>query len=254
MGTSNLIISGSNLPYLIIKSLATQDTFLYRLPPGCRGVDRLQLLRDQHLLAFLSSGYFYLLDLSYATTATATTASPLPQVKLHLRIPHEPIKTFDVDQALTSLVLGTTAGNVYVYDLAKALENERVLAKRRVEMGVEEGLVVTRLQRATMKEVSAYVKGEGAVEGESDKSCSVEENMDKYLPSFMVREEQTMQMPEGMPMFTDRSNGSVAFGGTQIQQPTMQRTSLLSSVRKPAIISTLKPLHSTASIVTVTQP
>jgi hypothetical protein len=158
LGTSNLIISGSNLPYLIIKSLATQDTFLYRLPSGCRGVDRLQLLRDQHLLAFLSSGYFYLLDLSYATTAATTTA--LPQVKLHLRIPHEPIKTFDVDQSLTSLLLGTTAGNVFVYDLAKALENERVLAKRRVEMGVEEALIVTRLQRATMKEVAAFIKGE----------------------------------------------------------------------------------------------
>jgi hypothetical protein len=53
------------------------------------------------------------------------------------------------------------------------------------------------------------------LEGESsDKSCSVEENFDKYLPSFMVKEEQTMQMPEGMPIFTDRSNGSVAFGGT----------------------------------------
>ena len=165
MGTSNLIISGFNLPYLIIKSLATQDTFLYRLPTGCRGVDRLQLLRDQHLLAFLSSGYFYVLDLSYATTATATTATTLPQVKLHLRIPHEPIKTFDIDQALTSLVLGTTAGNVFVYDLAKALENERVLAKRRVEMGVEEALIVTRLQRATMKEVAAFIKGEKGAGG-----------------------------------------------------------------------------------------
>jgi hypothetical protein len=162
LGTSNLIISGSNLPYLIIKSLATQDTFLYRLPTGCRGVDRLQLLRDQHLLAFLSSGYFYLLDLSYAITATTTA---LPQVKLHLRIPHEPIKTFDIDQSLTSLLLGTTAGNVFVYDLAKALENERVLAKRRVEMGVEEGLVVTRLQRASLKEVSAYVKGDKGAGG-----------------------------------------------------------------------------------------
>ena len=162
MGTSNLIISGSNLPYLIIKSLSTQDTFLYRLPTGCRGVDRLQLLRDQHLLAFLSSGYFYLLDLSYATTATTTA---LPQVKLHLRIPHEPIKTFDIDQSLTSLLLGTTAGNVFVYDLAKALENERVLAKRSVEMGVEEALIVTRLQRATMKEVAAFIKGEKGAGG-----------------------------------------------------------------------------------------
>lgn len=154
---------------------------------------------------------------------------------------------------MTSLVLGTSAGNVFVYDLAKALENERVLAKRRMEMGVEEELVVTRLQRATMKEVSAFIRGDkGAggqatelVESESNNNnnnSSVEENFDKYLPSFMNKEEQTMPMPEGMPIFTERSNGSVAFGGTQIQQPTMQRTSVLSSVKKPAIISNFKPL------------
>ena len=51
-------------------------------------------------------------------------------------------------------------------------------------------------------------------ESSNNNNSSVEENFDKYLPSFMVKEEQTMQMPEGMPIFTDRSNGSVAFGGT----------------------------------------
>ena len=93
------------------------------------------------MLAFLSEGYFYLVDLSYA----ASSGGQLPTVKLNLRIPHEQIKTFDIDQGMTSLVLGTTAGNLYVYDLAKALEHERVLAKRRIDMGVEEDLVVTRL-------------------------------------------------------------------------------------------------------------
>jgi hypothetical protein len=88
----------------------------------------------------------------------------------------------------------------------------------------------------------------------NNNNSSVDENFDKYLPSFMNKEEQTMPMPEGMPIFTERSNGSVAFGGTQIQQPTMQRTSVLSSVKKPAIISNFKPLQSTASIVSVTQP
>ena len=68
------------------------------------------------------------MDLSYATTST----SHLPTVKLNLRIPHEHIKTFDIDQAMSSLVLGTSGGNVFVYDLGKALENERVLAKRRI--------------------------------------------------------------------------------------------------------------------------
>jgi hypothetical protein len=224
LGTSNLICSGSNLPYLIVKSLATQETFLYRLPSGCRGVDRLQLLRDQNLLAFLSAGYFYLLDLSYATTNTTS----LPQIKLNLRIPHEHIKTFDIDQAMSSLVLGTNAGNVFVYDLGKALENERTFAKRRIEMGVEEELVVTKLQRATIKEVVMQIRGDKGTEcqakcpAESDNSnTSVEENFEKYLPSFMNKEDQTQPMPEGMPMFTERSNGSVAFGGTQIQHPAM---------------------------------
>ena len=77
-------------------------------------------------------------------------------MKLNIRIPHEQITTFDIDTGMTTLLLGTSAGHVYVYDLAKALENERVLAKKRIEMGVEEGLVVVKLERASgIKEVIA---------------------------------------------------------------------------------------------------
>jgi hypothetical protein len=95
------------------------------LPTGCRGVDRLAMLRDQNLMGLLSEGYFYLLDISFATTAD----HPRPIVmKLNIRIPHEQIKTFDIDQNMSTLVLGTNAGNVYIYDLPKALENERLLA------------------------------------------------------------------------------------------------------------------------------
>jgi len=64
---------------------------------------------------------------------------------------------------MTSLAIGTSAGNVYVYDLAKAIENERVLAKKRVEMGVEEALAVTRLEKANIKEVLKHIKGEKEV-------------------------------------------------------------------------------------------
>lgn len=61
---------------------------------------------------------------------------------------------------MSSLVLGTNAGNVFVYDLGKGLENERTFAKRRIEMGVEEDLVVTKLQRASMKEVTVQIKSD----------------------------------------------------------------------------------------------
>lgn len=81
------------------------------------------MLRDQNLLAVISEGFFYLIDISYSTT----TDKQKVVVKLNIRIPHEQVKTFDVDQNMTTLVLGTNAGNVFIYDMAKALENERVI-------------------------------------------------------------------------------------------------------------------------------
>ena len=140
-------------------------------------------------------------------------------MKLNLRIPHEQVKTFDIDLGMSMLVMGTTAGNVYVYDLAKAIENERVLARKRIEMGVEEDLVITKLQKATMKEVQSYIKGEKVQEFTVPINTSIageQENFDKYLPSFLTKEEQTQPMPEGLPIFTERSTGSALLGGTQL--------------------------------------
>ena len=94
------------------------------------------------------------MDLSYAASKSTIT------VKLNIRIPHEQIKTFDIDMGMSTLVLGTSAGNVFVYDLAKAIENERVLSKKRIDMGVEEELVVVKLQRTNVKEVIAHNRGE----------------------------------------------------------------------------------------------
>ena len=113
----------------------------------------MSLLRDQNLLGFLSEGYFYLIDFSYASDCS-NEARQRPIVKINIRIPHEQIKTFDIDVNMTSVVLGTNSGNVYVYDLPKALENERVLNKKRIEMGVEEELVYTYFERAHFNELN----------------------------------------------------------------------------------------------------
>ena len=48
---------------------------------------------------------------------------------------------------MNTLLLCTTNGNLYLYDLPKALENERIITKRRLDMGVEEELVFTFLER-----------------------------------------------------------------------------------------------------------
>ena len=58
---------------------------------------------------------------------------------------------------MQNLVFGTNAGSVYIYDLPKALENERLLNKKKLEMGVEEELVLTFLERATLNEVQEYL-------------------------------------------------------------------------------------------------
>ena len=96
VGHLTLVVGGANLPYLIFKSLKEKsEPFLYRLPTGCRGVDRLQMLRDQNLLAVISEGFFYLIDISYSTTSSDKKHSVV--VKLNIRIPHEQVKTFDID-------------------------------------------------------------------------------------------------------------------------------------------------------------
>lgn len=53
---------------------------------------------------------------------------------------------------MTTLIIGTNTGNVYIYDLPKALENERIISKKRKEMGVEEDLIYTYLDRLHINE------------------------------------------------------------------------------------------------------
>ena len=45
----------------------------------------MQMLRDQNLLAFISEGFFYLLDISYSCIVDKNKVV----VKLNIRIPHE---------------------------------------------------------------------------------------------------------------------------------------------------------------------
>ena len=52
------------------------------------------MLRDQNLLAVISEGFFYLIDISYSTS---TEKKQSVVVKLNIRIPHEQVKTFDID-------------------------------------------------------------------------------------------------------------------------------------------------------------
>ena len=101
----------------------------------------MKLLRDKYLLAFLSEGYFYIADLSSRENSTKI------KIKINIRIPNESIKNFDVDYNMNTVLLATVNGNVYMYDLPKALENERIINKKRLDMGVEEELVFTFMEK-----------------------------------------------------------------------------------------------------------
>ena len=56
------------------------------------------------------------------------------------------MSVFDIDFNMSYLLLGSKNGHVYLYDLPKALENERILNKKKLEMGVEDNLVYTYLE------------------------------------------------------------------------------------------------------------
>jgi hypothetical protein len=58
---------------------------------------------------------------------------------------------------MNTIILGTLNGNIYVYDMPKALENERILNKRKLEMGVEDELVFTYLERANQAEFYEFI-------------------------------------------------------------------------------------------------
>jgi hypothetical protein len=47
---------------------------------------------------------------------------------------------------MSTLILATSNGNIFIYDLPKAFENERVLNKKKLQMGVEDELVNTYLE------------------------------------------------------------------------------------------------------------
>jgi hypothetical protein len=63
-----IVGAGHSSSYIVVKSLASGKTFtdndrIYRLPDGATGVDQISLLSDPLLLAFISGGTFYLVDL-----------------------------------------------------------------------------------------------------------------------------------------------------------------------------------------------
>lgn len=104
----------------------------------------MKLMRDKNLLAFISEGYFYIADLS---TRQSYENSSKIKMKINIRIPNESVKNFDVDSNMNSVLLCTSNGNLYMYDLPKALESERIINKKRLDMGVEEELVFTFMER-----------------------------------------------------------------------------------------------------------
>ena len=48
---------------------------------------------------------------------------------------------------MSTVILATANGNVFLYDLPKSYENDRVLSKKKLDMGVEDELVYTYLER-----------------------------------------------------------------------------------------------------------
>lgn len=101
MGIQYLVAGGKDLPFIIVKDLQTKEEEYFKLPIGCRGIDKMALLRDKNLLAFISEGYFYIVDVSSKQVEYKI------RTKINIRIPNETIKNFDVDFNMNTVLLAT---------------------------------------------------------------------------------------------------------------------------------------------------
>lgn len=101
---------------------------MYRLPNEARGVEQISFLTDKLLLGYLSEGIFYLVDLGQMLSQPG---SPKLQIALEIRLPGALIKRFSVDHPMNALALTATNGNVFLYNLPVAIQNEQNLIKKR---------------------------------------------------------------------------------------------------------------------------
>lgn len=108
----------SNLEQEICKNYDEEQYF--KLPNEARGIDQISLLSDKLLLAYLSEGNFYLVDLGQRVDEKM-------QIALEIRIPGQQIKRFAVDRNMNNLVLVTSGGKTHMYHLPTALTNEKLL-------------------------------------------------------------------------------------------------------------------------------
>lgn len=80
LGPKLVVAAGPQIPFIVVKALKEDNSAsmkepfgdeatekYYQLPNEARGVEQLKLLRDKYLLAYLSEGIFYLVDLDQKT-------------------------------------------------------------------------------------------------------------------------------------------------------------------------------------------
>jgi len=77
---------------------------------------------------------------------------------------------------MEKLVIATSSGNVFLYNLAVALANEKAISKKKIEMGVERGLVWNYLERVNFEAFSYKVNNVG--------TSTVDQSLDEQYNPF----------------------------------------------------------------------
>ena len=69
-----------------------------------------------------------------------------------MRVPGHKISRFDIDTHMQKVALATSGGSLLLYDLAKALENESLITKKRLDMSVNAATMLTYLTLVSPEE------------------------------------------------------------------------------------------------------
>ena len=212
LGPGFVVGAGPQCPFIVLKDMkaavistpmqpfGAQGELFYRLPNNARGVEQIQLLRDKYLLAYISEGIFYLVDINPENRTQKI------KISLELRVPGHKITRFDVDNNMRIVALATAGGNLLMYDLAKALENETLISKKKLQMGVEDELVYTYLKQAVPEEfdremaelncnMSSVVKSQangGLTQNHYKSNMSNQSCVNINMPPTLTEEKTTM--------------------------------------------------------------
>lgn len=117
------IISGGDCPFVYVHDIERIEAgevgrTCLKLPEGYHSITKMHVLRDNRHFAFLSNGKLFLCKLEGIEDSESV------EIAMSIDLPNQAIIDFDIDLNCFYAAIVGSVGDVYLYDLEKAIESE----------------------------------------------------------------------------------------------------------------------------------